>query len=749
MIVSRDTDPVLSGMSGKIADFRLDGFIGQSATAVVYLALDERSGPHPDQKVALKVLAPELARDDAFRDQFLHECRAAAAVEHPHIIPVYAAGEAGGSLYVAMRYVQGGDARSLLNRYGPLPVAWAWDIIAQVASALDAAHAGGVIHRDVKPTNMLLDSSSPASPGTPRRADGGDFDHVYLSDFGMSTNSVSADVAATGQFAGTLDYVAPEQIEGRAVDGRADLYSLACSGFELLCGAPPFGQDQGLTVMYAQMYAPPPTATARRDLPPAVDRVLATALAKNPADRYATCGQFAEELHAALGLAPGPAPASGPAAVGPLVAGPATAVLPLAEAVPPADGIPPYAAAPPYAAGPDIPPHAAAPPYAAGPDIPPHAAAPPYAASPDIPPYAAAPPYAASPDIQPYAAGPDVPPYAAGAGIPPHAAASPYAAGPDVPPYAAGADIPPHAAAPPYAASPDIPPYATVPSPVPSSASDPAWPASGRLPPAYEPPATDTWLEDFDQPPMLPPAPMPDGPGWFRDEPPPPPGRAGPGQPTAGLPAAPGRLSFRPPQLDARTRRLLLTAGAVVVVIVAAVLGIELSSGSAPGKPAAATPSGSATPSAATTVASRQAASVNTLLGSSLASRRALVGAVADVRACTNLAGSVSQIQQVVNRRSAEYQQASALSVAAIANGPAVKSDLLAALRNSLSADRDYLIWARRRLNFGCSPGAAAGIYAAAVAADSQAAASKQAFVQVWNPVAARYGMPPKSADSI
>ena len=122
----------------------------------------------------------------------------------------------------------------------------------------------------------------------------------------MSTNVPPGDVTATGQFAGTLDYVAPEQIEGRAVDGRADLYALASAGFELLCGAPPFGQDQGLTVMYAQLYAPPPSATARRhELPAAVDQVLATALAKNPADRYATCGQFAEELRAALELAPG------------------------------------------------------------------------------------------------------------------------------------------------------------------------------------------------------------------------------------------------------------------------------------------------------------------------------------------------------------------------------------------------------------------------------------------------------------
>jgi len=143
--VSRETEPVLSGMSGTVADYRLDGYIGQGTSAVVYLARDERSG----RPAAIKVMAPELARDEAFRAQFLHEARAAAALNHPHIIPVYQAGEANGTLYLAMHYVQGGDARSLLNRFGPLPFAWAWTIIGQVASALDAAHAHGLIHRDV------------------------------------------------------------------------------------------------------------------------------------------------------------------------------------------------------------------------------------------------------------------------------------------------------------------------------------------------------------------------------------------------------------------------------------------------------------------------------------------------------------------------------------------------------------------------------------------------------------------------
>src|SRR5579872_4096692 len=218
--MSRETDPVLSGMSGKIADFRLDGYIGQSANAVVYLALDERAGARTG-KVALKVLAPELTSDAAFRDQFLHEAHAAAAVDHPNIIPVYAAGEASGALYVAMRYVPGGDARSLLNRYGPLSFGMAWSIIAQSAAALDAAHANGLIHRDVKPTNMLLDGDGAAGQGAgglgagaARRPDGGDFDRVYLSDFGMSRRMPSGEAAATGQITGTLDYVAPEQIEG-------------------------------------------------------------------------------------------------------------------------------------------------------------------------------------------------------------------------------------------------------------------------------------------------------------------------------------------------------------------------------------------------------------------------------------------------------------------------------------------------------------------------------------------------------
>jgi serine/threonine protein kinase len=295
------SDQLLRGMPGSIAGYLLEGYIGQGGTGAVYLARDERLG----RQVAFKVVAPELASDAAFRSRFLRESREATVVGHPHIIPVYQAGEAGGIVYLAMRYVQDGDARALVSRFGSLDSAQAWNIIAQVASALDAAHAHGLIHRDVKPASMLVDASGEVDSRPPYQAGRGDVAHVYLSDFGMSMNPPPGESGATGQFAGTLDYVAPELIRGRALDGRADLYSLACAGFELLCGTPPFAQDQGLTVMYDQLYVPPPPATARRpDLPAAVDVVLARALAKNPADRYATCGEFAEELQGALELRP-------------------------------------------------------------------------------------------------------------------------------------------------------------------------------------------------------------------------------------------------------------------------------------------------------------------------------------------------------------------------------------------------------------------------------------------------------------
>ena len=232
-----------SAIGSQIAGYRLEGRIGRGGMAVVYRAYD----PRLDRYVALKILAPGLALDDAFRQRFIRESRAAAAVDHPNIIPVFDAGEANGVLFIAMRFVQGGDVRTLLDTEGRLPAARAADITSQVAAALDAAHARGLVHRDVKPGNMLLD----ATAGSGRQ------DHVYLSDFGLSKQSLSqTGLTAQGQFLGTLDYVAPEQVEGRPVDGRADLYALACAAFELLAGAAPFKRDEGLAVVWAKLSEP-------------------------------------------------------------------------------------------------------------------------------------------------------------------------------------------------------------------------------------------------------------------------------------------------------------------------------------------------------------------------------------------------------------------------------------------------------------------------------------------------------------
>ena len=256
--------------------------------AIVFRALDEQL----DRLVALKVLAPALAADEAFRQRFIRESRSAAAVDHPHVIPVFEAGEADGVLFIAMRYVPGGDVGTLVRREGQLPAARAGGIISAVASALDAAHAAGLVHRDVKPGNMLID----VRPGGP--------DHVYLSDFGLTRSTRSSTgLTSKGYFLGTLDYCAPEQIQGLGADARTDEYALACASFVLLSGEPPFLRDEGTAVMYAQLSERPPRLSERRPgLPAAADAVLARALAKAPGDRYPSCGEFAGALRLALGL---------------------------------------------------------------------------------------------------------------------------------------------------------------------------------------------------------------------------------------------------------------------------------------------------------------------------------------------------------------------------------------------------------------------------------------------------------------
>ena len=205
-------------LGARIAGYRLEDQIGQGGMAVVFRAQDERL----QRQVALKILSPALATDEAFRHRFIRESRSAAAVDDPHIIPVFEAGDADGVLFIAMRYVPGGDVGTLVRRQGPLAVARAAGIISAVASALDAAHAAGLVHRDVKPANMLVD----ARPGRP--------DHVYLSDFGLTKAALSsASLTGTGHVLGTLNYCAPEQIQGCRVDARTDEYALACAVYRV------------------------------------------------------------------------------------------------------------------------------------------------------------------------------------------------------------------------------------------------------------------------------------------------------------------------------------------------------------------------------------------------------------------------------------------------------------------------------------------------------------------------------------
>ncbi|MCF1595450.1 serine/threonine-protein kinase, partial [Streptomyces muensis] len=232
----------------QVAGYRIEREIGRGGMAVVYRAKDLRL----ERTVALKLLAPELARNDTFRRRFTHESRAAAAIDHPHIVPVFEAGETDGVLYIAMRYVSGSDLRHLLDSQGPLTPATALRIAAQVASALDAAHENGLVHRDVKPGNILV----------ARGTDSDHPEHAYLTDFGLTKKSLSLTGFTTvGQFVGTLDYVAPEQISGKPVDARCDVYGFACVVYECLTGHPPFRRDEDMALLWAHQYDDHPPLT--------------------------------------------------------------------------------------------------------------------------------------------------------------------------------------------------------------------------------------------------------------------------------------------------------------------------------------------------------------------------------------------------------------------------------------------------------------------------------------------------------
>jgi ABC-type transport system substrate-binding protein/predicted Ser/Thr protein kinase len=267
-----------------VAGYRVSRLLGRGATGAVYLAEDAERRP-----VALKVLIPELAQNARFRERFLRESQIAAGLDEPHIVPTLAVGSDDGTLYLAMRFIDGLDLRAILKREGPLTPERAVELIRQVAGALDAAHALGLVHRDVKPGNVLVSSTDAA-------------ERAYLCDFGLAKHVASVD-SLTGEraFVGTIAYISPEQIEGEAVDGRADVYSLGCMLFECLTGQAPFEREREIATVYAHMNEPPPCPSdVRPGLPEGFDAVIAKALAKAPGDRFGSCGELAAASRAAL-----------------------------------------------------------------------------------------------------------------------------------------------------------------------------------------------------------------------------------------------------------------------------------------------------------------------------------------------------------------------------------------------------------------------------------------------------------------
>jgi YVTN family beta-propeller protein len=277
-------------IGSEFAGHRIVAVLGRGGMGVVYrarkLALDRDR--------ALKVIAPALSNNPRFRERFKRESRMAAAIEHPNVIPVHDAGEEGGMLYLAMRLIEGSDLHRVVTGRGRLTPERASRIITGVAAALDAAHASGLVHRDVKPANVLIEAR-------------GDGEHVYLSDFGITRTTLGGDtLTGTGEFIGSVDYIAPEQAAGESVDGRTDVYSLGGVAHFALTGRPPFPRDTQLATLFAHANAPRPRPTETDPtLPSDVDAVMVNAMAADPGDRYASAGEFAADLARALGVAPG------------------------------------------------------------------------------------------------------------------------------------------------------------------------------------------------------------------------------------------------------------------------------------------------------------------------------------------------------------------------------------------------------------------------------------------------------------
>jgi serine/threonine protein kinase len=272
----------------EFAGYRLVSLIGHGGMSIVYRA--EHIGL--ERTVALKLLSPQVSEDEDFRERFQRESKVAAALEHPNIIPIYEAGEENGVLYIAMRYVEGADLKSRLKQNGPLEEHQVVVLVSQVAAALEAAHGKGLVHRDVKPANILIAAGAGVEGS----------DHAYLSDFGVVKNTAAAGLTKTGLFVGTADYASPEQIEGKPLDARADIYSLGCVTYEALTATPTYEKDSEVAMMYAHLLEPPPKLTEKRpDLPPEVDEVIAKAVAKSKEDRYERPTEFALALKQAVG----------------------------------------------------------------------------------------------------------------------------------------------------------------------------------------------------------------------------------------------------------------------------------------------------------------------------------------------------------------------------------------------------------------------------------------------------------------
>jgi serine/threonine-protein kinase len=270
-----------------LAGYRIEAVLGRGGMGVVYLAEQLRL----KRKVALKLVAPELAGDERFRERLLRESELAASIDHPNVLPIYDAAEADGVLYVAMRYVEGTDLGRVLAAEGRLEPARAIGLLAQVAEALDVAHENGLVHRDVEPANVLIAGQA-------------DREHVYLADFGLSRQVAAPGALERGHFSGSADYAAPEQILSEPLDGSTDLYALACVLHESLTGRPPFRREALTATLFAHLEEdPPPASAVNPALPTVLDPVLARALAKEPVERQESCRQLIDGARQALGIA--------------------------------------------------------------------------------------------------------------------------------------------------------------------------------------------------------------------------------------------------------------------------------------------------------------------------------------------------------------------------------------------------------------------------------------------------------------